>query len=89
MSTQVTVTAAEAIKLINKRTGLKNVGYTVLIRPYLPTSENMAFPGCALVSITKAEFIRTVKSALEHFEDRGAKIEMRVPTQDFESFCIG
>lgn len=90
MSKQVAVTVEEALKLVNKRTGLKNVGYRVFIRPLLPiTDENKVFPGMALVRVSKAEFIRAIKDALELFQERGARIEMKVPEDDFESFIIG
>jgi len=89
MSNQVIVTAEEAIKLINKRTGLKHIGYMVGVRPHLPIGDNKYFPGLALVRVSKAQFIRAIKDSLEYFEKRGAKIEMRVPTEDFDSFSIG
>jgi len=89
MSKQMIVNTAEALKLINRRTGLKHIGYAVFIRPLLPTDGNQGFPGAALVNVKKADFIAALKHTLEHFEKRGGKIELTVPTEDFESFVIG
>jgi DUF438 domain-containing protein len=82
-------TTEEAIKEVNKKRGLKHIGYRVYVRPFLPTDEQKGFPGMTTVKVKKADFIKAIKDCLEHFEGRGARIELRVPDCDFGSFYIG
>lgn len=89
MSIKITCTTAEAIKELNKRRGLKHIKYGVYVRPFLPTSDNRGFPGLCIASVTKSVFIKALKDCLCNFEERGGKIELTVPTEDFESFLIG
>ena len=82
-------TIQEAIKEINKKRSLKHISFRVRTRPHLPTGDNKYFPGLSSVKVSKKVFIDTIKDCLEHFEPRGAKIELSIPTQDYESFYIG
>ena len=88
MTTTKQVTIAELRKEVSARRGLTRTRYGVFIRPFLPTSESQGFPGCALVTVSKKEFLRTAEHLLENLEARGAKIELGIPTADFESFTI-
>jgi len=91
MTTEITVTAEEAIKIVNKRHNLKHIGYRVFIRPYLPIdgTDGKVFPACALVKVSKAAFIEAIEDACRGLSERGARITMNVPTEDFQSFTIG
>jgi hypothetical protein len=82
-------TIQEAIKEVNKKRNLKHIGFRVRTTPHLPTGDDKYFPGMSSVKVSKVVFIDTIKDCLEHFEPRGAKIELTIPTVDFESFYIG
>jgi hypothetical protein len=88
MSTKIICTRAQAIKEIHKQRKLKH-GYAVFIRPFLPTSDGRGFEGCSLVHVTRKEFVKTVNDLLNRLEERGAKLELIVPTEDYESFIVG
>lgn len=89
MSKEIVCPRDEAVREINKRRGLKHVRYCVFIRPFLPIGDGRGFEGCSLVSVTKKEFVRTVEDLLRDLGERGAKITLTVPTEDFEAFIVG
>jgi hypothetical protein len=89
MSVKFICTRAEAIKEICKRRKIKKVGYAVFIRPFLPTQDNRGFEGCTMIYVTRKDFIKAVNGLLNVLEERGAKLELTAPTEDFESFIIG
>lgn len=82
-------TREEAIKEINKRRGLKHIGYRVYVKPFLPVYDKQGFPGLTSVAVSKKVFIHAIEECLRNFEERGAKIELRIPENDFGSFYIG
>jgi hypothetical protein len=88
MTTTKQVTIAELRKEVSARRGLKHIRYGVFIRPFLPTTEGHGFSGCALVTVSKKDFLRAAERLLENLEARGAKIELDIPTADFECFSI-
>lgn len=88
MSKIIICTKAEAIIEINKRRGLKHVGYGAFVRPFLPTSEDRGFEGCGIIKTTKNGFLELLDSLLDQLDKRGAKVELTVPTEDYESFYV-
>ena len=91
MSKEIRCTREEALREINKRRGLKRAGgYQVFTRPFLPVGDDgRGYEGCALVSVTKKEFIRAIESSLRNLEERGARITLMVPTEEYEAYIIG
>lgn len=90
MSIKKICTKEEAMKEVNRRLGFKRTGYRVFVRPFLPTQDSKGFDGCALVSVTKKEFLKLIDDLIGGtLGGRGAKIEMTIPTADYESFIVG
>lgn len=89
MKTQINCTSKDIKPLIRKHSkGLKHVHYSIFVRPFLLTQDNRGFEGCALVTVSKKQFIATALHLLEGLEARGAKITISVPSADFESFTF-
>ena len=82
-------TREEAIKEINKQRGLEQIGFRVFVKPFLPVSDEQGFSGLTSVAVSKKVFINAISACLINFEDRGARIELTVPEQDYGSFYIG
>lgn len=89
MSKKILCTIEEATKEVNKRRNLKHVKYGIFSRPHLPTTDNKYFPGLCLVIVSKKAFLKAISDSLRHFQERGAKIELTIPEDNYESFCIG
>ena len=88
MSEKKLVGINDLIKEIGKRRGLKNIRYCVWVRPFMPTTEDRGFQGTALVNVTRKEFIKAATNLLINLEARGARIELSIPTENYEEFII-
>lgn len=81
-------TLKDVIREVNKKRPLKKIGYGIFCHPFLPTEGDKGFEGCVLVHVSKAEFLRCAQHALERLSERGAKINLRIPTSDYGSFSF-
>lgn len=88
MSYEIICTREQAIKEVNKLRKLKHVRFRIFVRPFLPTENNMGFEGCSLVKVSKKQFLEIINDLLNVLEQRGAKIKLTIPEEDFESFII-
>ncbi len=88
MSEKMNVTYGELEKLVRRRTKLKRIFYGFYIRPFMPTGEGRGFEGCSIVKCSRKDFLNISRDLLNVFEERGAKIALIVPTEDYESFLI-
>jgi len=67
-------TTAEAVSLVKNADG--RVRFMVGVQVFLPTGDEMGFPGYSAMTVSRSQFLQIVSSVNKNFEARGGRIPL-------------